>query len=730
MGRMPRPDFLRHRVSRKDFLRFFLPTAALVAAATVGLTLFLSSLFIAQSSKVLQEQAEDRLLSSMRLFSRINLGSIPPFLATMEEPTIRDYLYGRAWSIEKTQRSLERIDAIIAGNEFVDSIYLYSHDAGLLSTRSGWEAHERPSDPDLAAFLARIGEYGLSRYVMRRTAFEGDAEPRNLFTIVFGTVPPPGVPIPYAFVANLSERRIRAALVGDGTAASALFIVDAEKRFLSHPDADRFGAPVGDDARFVPVLAQAGASGTLIVRDEGGERWIASWADHPEFRWRFVTLAPERVVFAPVLRVRDRVVVIAALVLLATILAAFVLSLQVGERGRRAEAALAYLRGELEPPLVGDGEPASGRPAQRPSSLFPSLRGPGVMAIVQVDGYRALIAERGAHALYDLSLALREALAGLAGSAEVLRLSEASFVVVCGAEREDPRAALAELLAAVGAQAGTMLGAYLYPTPVVAEALPDAFRLLQDARRCDYLRAAGEIVETAGAAGGVDAESETASDVRADEGVELGRLEKALRLDDTEEALRRVDSLLAALRAAKNPDLFRYAVSTLGRRIPEVFGADADTLLAGGADGFRSALARAERLEDAEALLKAAVARLADRGGHHTERRQRDVVDRVKAIVEERVADHALSTAAIAAEVSLSASYLRDLFKRMEGMALLEYVGLRRLELAKQLLVGSEASVREVCDRAGFISYSYFFTYFKKATGKTPTEFREEAVRK
>ena len=727
---MSRFTLFRHRhVSRKDFLRFFLPTAALVAAATVGLTLFLSSLFIAQSTKVLQEQEEDSLMSSMRLFSRINLGSIPPFLATMEEPTIRDYLYGRGWSIEKTQRSLERIDAIIAGNEFVDSIYLYSDFAGTLSTRSGWEAHDSPSDPGLAAFLSRIREYGLSRYVMRRAAFEGDAEPRNLFTIVFGSAPPPGLPVPYAFVANLSERRIRAALAGDDNAASALFIVDTERRFLSHPDAEMFGELVGDDTRFAPVLARVGTSGTMIVRDEDGERWIASWADHPEFRWRFVTLAPERIVFAPVLRVRDRVVVIAAFVLLATILAAFILSLQVGERERRTEAALAYLRGEFEPPIDGASGPVLGRRALRAAGLFPTLRGPGVMAIVRVDGYQELIADRGARALYDLAISLRDALADQAGSAEVLRLSEASFVVAYGAEREEPRAALAGVLAKVGSQVGAKLGAYLFPIPVVADAFPDAYRVLQDARRCDYLRAAGEIVEATGTAE-TGMEGEIGTEVRADEGLEFARLEKALRLDDEEEAGRRLESLLLTLRAARNPDLFRYTVSTLGRRIPELFGADADTLLGGGADGFRSALSRAERLEEAEALLRSAVGRLADRGGHHAERRQRDVVDRAKAIVEERVADHALSTAAIAAEVSLSASYLRDLFKRMEGMALLEYVGLRRLELAKQLLVGSDASVREVCDRSGFISYSYFFTYFKKATGKTPTEFRDEAVRK
>ncbi len=538
MGAMVRSVPYRIRAAlRGDLVRVFLPFAAMVAAAIMVSTLFLSSRFIAGSTRILQEQEVERLNSAMRLFSRINLGSVPTFMAALEEPTIRDYLYGRQWSKEKTLRGLERIDLTTSGNEFVDSLYLYNVDAGVLSTRSGWEGHDDPSDPDLMGFLSRVREYGLSRYVVRRVAFAGDAVPRNLFTIVLGSMPPPGSVMRYAFVANLSERRIRAALAGDGLQGSSMYIVDAERRFLSHPDAERFGTPVGEDPRFAPVLDRPEPEGTTVVRDGEGKRWIASWSDHPEIMWRFVTLAPERLVFAPVLRVRDLVVVVTAAVMAAAIILAFVLSLRMSERSRRAESEL-------------------------------------------------------------------------------------------------------------------------------------------------------------------------------------------------EEALRQVAAFAAALRAAADADLFRYAVSTLGRRVPELLGADAETLLPGGADGYRTALSRSERLCEAEDLLRRAASRLKERGGLHAERRQRDAVERAKAIIEERISDHALSTAAIAAEVGLSASYLRDLFKRLEGVALLEYVGSRRLELAKRLLSGSDASVREICDRAGFINYSYFFTYFKKATGRTPTEFREETVRR
>lgn len=684
----------------------------MVSASLLVCTLFLSSLFMARTTRILQEQEAERLGSAMRVFSRIHFGSIPSFLAAMEEPNIRDYLYGRQWSMEKTLRSLERIDLAASGNEFIDSLYLYNDEAGVLSTRAGWEKHGHPSDPGFMGFLSQVRENGLSRYLMRRVAFAGDPAPRNLFSIVLGNMPPPGSVMKYALVANLSERRIRAALAGDGLRGASIYIVDAEGRFLSHPEADLFGSPAGEDPRMGPVLARSELQGTMVVLDREGKRWMASWRDHPEIRWRFLSLTPERVVFAPILYARDLVVLSTALVLAASLLLVFVLSRRMSVRSRKAEAELAYLRGEIEPDTP------------RMEGLFPGVRGPAVVAIVIVDGYPALVSRHGPSALYGCGPALREALAGRCGRAEVLRLSDSSFAAVFsavfGAEGEDPRSSLAGALAEVGTPLGATFGAFLLPTPVVVEAFPDAFRLLRDAARLDYLRAEGEIVEVSGSTPGPEGPGE----------LDFGKLEKAFRLGDVEEVGRQIDALLAALRAARNPDLFRYAVSTFGRRLPELFGTDAETLLSGGADGYRAALSRAERLSEAEALLRAAAGRLAERGGSHAERRHRDAVDRAKAIVAQRVSDHGLSTAGIASEVGLSASYLRDLFKRIEGVSLLEYVGARRLELAERLLTQSDASVREVCDRAGFINYSYFFTYFKKSTGRTPTEYREERVRR
>lgn len=663
---------------------------------------------------MLQNREEERIESAMRLFSRIQLGSIPAYINAIESGPIRDYLYGKDWSLERTLRALEQLDQTLIGNDFIDSFFLYHHGAGLLSTTSGYEgAEETPSDPELMELLIRIRGFGLSRYITRRVSFTGDRVPRNLFTVVLGSIPPDGQGMRMAFVANLSERRIRSALTADGVSPSVLYILDRDGRFLSHPEAERFGTLVGEDLRFAAVQARQEDAGNAVVADEEGERWIAAWKNHPEIGWRFISLTPERVVFYPVLRVRNRVILTVLLLLGTAVLTAFVLSLTMSEADRRRKAALAFLRGELDEEEIRTAGQAD--PGRR---YFPTLRFPCAMAAVVVES-EARNTE-GQASMQFLESSLRERFAiRRRSTAEVLRVRDYVFLVLydreIGACPEKVDAALADLRARTGFE----LGAYCLMDSLDGASLPGAYRALKDAYRQEFLRSAGAVVCLSLADSSGDSCRKDVKDL------DFAGLEKAFRLESPEEADRKVSALCAGLRCAADPDLFRYTVSMLARRIPELLGEEAELLLSGGAAGFSLALSRSERLDEAEALLRGAAARLSERGDLHGERKRRELMERIKVLVEERLADQSLGTAGIAAEVGLSVAYLRDIFKKYEGTALLEYIGMRRLERAKGLLRDSSLSVREVCDCAGFISYSYFFTYFKKSLGLTPSEFRD-----
>ena len=67
---------------------------------------------------------------------------------------------------------------------------------------------------------------------------------------------------------------------------------------------------------------------------------------------------------------------------------------------------------------------------------------------------------------------------------------------------------------------------------------------------------------------------------------------------------------------------------------------------------------------------------------------------------------------------------LTDIFKQVYGMTPKEYTDAQRLRAAEELLKGTEEKVIDIAYGTGFSSRSSFNCFFKKQTGKTPTEYR------
>lgn len=82
----------------------------------------------------------------------------------------------------------------------------------------------------------------------------------------------------------------------------------------------------------------------------------------------------------------------------------------------------------------------------------------------------------------------------------------------------------------------------------------------------------------------------------------------------------------------------------------------------------------------------------------------------------------------IAAYVHLHPGHLSELFKKETGSNFGDYVTALRMRRAMDLLVVSPAKVSEIAGMTGYEDVKYFSRLFKKHTGKTPSEFREEAL--
>jgi two-component system response regulator YesN len=82
----------------------------------------------------------------------------------------------------------------------------------------------------------------------------------------------------------------------------------------------------------------------------------------------------------------------------------------------------------------------------------------------------------------------------------------------------------------------------------------------------------------------------------------------------------------------------------------------------------------------------------------------------------------------VARHVHLHPNHLSEVFKKETGITFGDFVTRQKIRRAMDILSVSPAKVSEVAARVGYEDVKYFSQIFKKYTGKTPSEFREEAA--
>lgn len=81
---------------------------------------------------------------------------------------------------------------------------------------------------------------------------------------------------------------------------------------------------------------------------------------------------------------------------------------------------------------------------------------------------------------------------------------------------------------------------------------------------------------------------------------------------------------------------------------------------------------------------------------------------------------------AMAQKHNVSYSYFRKMFKKYTGVPPGQYHLQLRIKRAKELLVSTEKSIKEISYELGFQSIFYFSNMFKKKEGCTPSHFRNK----
>ncbi len=108
---------------------------------------------------------------------------------------------------------------------------------------------------------------------------------------------------------------------------------------------------------------------------------------------------------------------------------------------------------------------------------------------------------------------------------------------------------------------------------------------------------------------------------------------------------------------------------------------------------------------------------------------QRDTIteDIVKSVVQYLQINYAeyINFTQIASEYNFSASYLTKIFKDYTGTTPIKYLIDYRIMIAKQLLLDTDLTIKEIAEKAGFMDQFYFSKCFKNSCGITPSQFRD-----
>lgn len=91
--------------------------------------------------------------------------------------------------------------------------------------------------------------------------------------------------------------------------------------------------------------------------------------------------------------------------------------------------------------------------------------------------------------------------------------------------------------------------------------------------------------------------------------------------------------------------------------------------------------------------------------------------------------DGTLSVQQLAKYVNVHPNYLQRVFRAETGMTIIHYLNQFRLDKAKMLLRETDIAMSDICEFVGINSRQYFHELFKKHTGLTPIQYREQSNR-
>ncbi|MGN0299466.1 MAG: response regulator [Lachnospiraceae bacterium] len=126
-------------------------------------------------------------------------------------------------------------------------------------------------------------------------------------------------------------------------------------------------------------------------------------------------------------------------------------------------------------------------------------------------------------------------------------------------------------------------------------------------------------------------------------------------------------------------------------------------------------------LDEIRVYLDVMLQEMCQRNAKHT-----GVVDQIKEFVELHYQEPITLNSVAQEHFFMNASYVSRIFKESTGMAFSKYLTEVRMSHAKDLLKNTGFRVNDIAGYVGYNDVSYFIQTFKKITGMTPEQYRQE----
>ena len=127
-----------------------------------------------------------------------------------------------------------------------------------------------------------------------------------------------------------------------------------------------------------------------------------------------------------------------------------------------------------------------------------------------------------------------------------------------------------------------------------------------------------------------------------------------------------------------------------------------------------------------DAMMRQAEYEFAERVAEiHKNQQKNELIERTKNYIYQNLHSEII-IGEIGQKIGVNSSYLSDLFHRVEGMTIQQYIRKEKIRLAENMLRYSDYGVREIASYLSFCSQSYFGNIFRQQTGMTPAKYRKK----